>query len=140
MKMTIPFVFGLEFVKPEYEWVILSEGLFDALSVKGLAIMHNEINEDQVNLINDLQKRIIVVPDLDKSGLSNSNNSLINTALDNNWDVAIPEWDCKDNNEAYVKYGPLFVIKHILDKASNNHISIKLKQKMFLNGLKDKND
>lgn len=140
MKMNVPFVFGLDFVKPEYEWVILSEGLFDALSVKGLAVMHNEINEDQINLINDLQKRIIVVPDLDKAGLSKSNNSLINTALDNSWDVAFPEWDCKDINEAYIEYGPLFVIKHILDMTTSNQTTIKVKHKMFMNKIKDKNE
>ena len=136
MKMNNPFVFGLDFVKPKYEWIILSEGLFDALSIKGLAVMHNEINEEQINLINDLQKRIIVVPDLDKAGLSKSNSSLINTALDNNWDVSFPEWKYKDINEAFVDYGPLFVIKHILDVTTNSQTMIKVKQKMFLNKIK----
>jgi hypothetical protein len=140
MKMTVPFVFGLDFVKPQYEWVILTEGLFDALSVKGLAVMHNEINEDQINLVNDLQKRIIVVPHLDKAGLVDSNNSLINVALDNNWEVSYPEWNCKDINEAYVKYGSLFVIKHILDMSTNNYTTIKLKQKMFNNELKGRDE
>jgi len=140
MKMTVPFVFGLDFVKPEYEWVILTEGLFDALSVKGLAVMHNEINEEQVNLINDLRKRIIVVPHLDKAGLVNSDNSLINVALDNDWDVSYPEWNCKDINEAYIKYGPLFVVKHILNMATTNYTTIKLKQKMLNNELKSKDE
>lgn len=136
MKQTTDFVFGLDFVKPKYEWVILSEGLFDALSVKGLAVMHNEINENQTNLIHDLHTRIIVVPDLDETGLSNNKTSLIQTAIDNDWDVSFPEWDFKDINKAYVKYGQLFVIKHILNNATKNSTKIKVNQKLMLNRLR----
>ena len=135
MRQTVPFVFGMDFVKYEHEWVILQEGIFDALSVKGLAVCHNEVSEEQENLINDLQKRIIVVPDLDKSGLILKQNSLIQTALDNDWNVAFPQWECKDLNEAYIKYGELAVIKHILDEAipAANQTTIKVKQKMMFN-------
>jgi hypothetical protein len=136
MKQTTDFVFGLDFVKPKYEWVILSEGLFDALSVNGLAVMHNEINDAQTNLIHDLHTRIIVVPDLDITGLSNTKTSLIETAIDNDWAVSFPEWDFKDINKAYVKYGRLFVIKHILNNATNSPTKIKVTQKLMLNRLR----
>ena len=138
MKTTTDVVFGLDSVKPEDEWIILSEGLFDALSVGGLAVMHNEINAAQAELINRLEKRIIVVPQLDSAGLRNSEHSLIQTALTNGWNVAFPEWDCKDLNQAYVKYGRLFVIKHILNHATTNEMTIKLKQKMLSNRVKNK--
>ena len=136
MRQTTDFVFGLDFLKPKHEWVILSEGLFDALSVKGLATMHNEISEAQVNLIHDLHRRIIVVPDYDMAGMSKAKNSLIETALDNNWDVAFPEWDHKDINSAYVEYGRLFVMRHLLNVSTTNSMTIKLKQKMMMGKLR----
>jgi hypothetical protein len=138
MKQTMPFVYGLNFIKPEYEWVILSEGLFDAMCIKGLAVCHNEISDEQIDLINDLDKRIIVVPDLDKSGLSMSEHSLLNTAIDNDWNVSFPEWDSKDINDAYVRYGSLFVIKHILNNVIDNSLLIKIKQKLYLNKIREK--
>lgn len=130
MKSTGDIVFGLHFVQPEHQWVVVTEGIFDALSIEGLAVMHNEISEAQAEMICDLNKQIIVVPDLDRSGMANYENSLINTALDYGWHVSFPEWNCKDINEAYVKYGPLFCVKHILNTATNNPTSIKLRQKL----------
>ena len=117
---------------------MIVERLFDALSVRGLAVMHNEISDAQTELICDLQKNIIVVPDLDSAGLTTHKNSLIQSALDNNWSVAFPTWNVKDVNEAYVNYGPLFTIKHILDSATSNSTKIKVMQKMWLNELKAK--
>lgn len=140
MKMNTPFVFGTHFIKNEQEWAILTEGLFDALSVGGLAVMHNLISEEQTNIVNDLQKRVVVVPHLDEAGLVDSNNSLIQTALDNDWDCSFPEWECNDINEAYVKYGKLFVVKHIIDTTTNNHTTIQVKQKMLFNKYKRANN
>ena len=138
MKETTDFVFGMEWVKPEHKWIIVTEGLLDALSIHCLAVMHNEISETQIEMICDLQKRVIVVPDLDKAGLAKGNNTLINVALDCGWEVAFPSWDLKDINAAYVNYGPLFVVKHILDSSTSNPIKIRVKQKMLLNEFKSK--
>jgi hypothetical protein len=135
MKMTTDFVFGMEWVEPEHEWVFVAEGLLDALSVKCLGVMHNEISEAQAEMICDLQKRVIVVPDLDKAGLSQQNNSLIGVALDNGWSVAFPEWGAKDINAAYVKYGSLFVVKHLLETSTDQSLMIRAKQKILLSQL-----
>ncbi len=136
MKMTTDFVFGLEFVEDNHKWIIVQEGILDALSIHGLATMHNEVSEAQAEMIHDLGKKVIVVPDLDKAGLANRDNTLINTALDYNWSVSFPEWNVKDINAAYVNYGPLFTVKHILQTATDNHTTIRLKQKMLNNRLK----
>lgn len=138
MKLTTDYVFGLDWVEPEHEWLIVTEGVFDALSIKCLSVMHNEISEVQTEMICDLQKNVIVVPHLDKAGLESRNNTLINTALDCGWSVAYPEWLDKDINAAYVKYGPLFVTKHLLNVATNNPTKIRLKQKLLLSDLKSK--
>lgn len=136
MRTTTDFVFGMEFVQSEWEWVVLQEGIFDALSIRGLACMHNEISDAQAEMVNSLRKRVIVVPDIDKAGLASRDNTLINTAIDYGWSVAFPEWNVKDVNAAYLKYGPLFTVQHILSTATSNLTSIKLRQKMLNNSLK----
>jgi hypothetical protein len=136
MKMTTDFVFGMEWIQPEHEWVFVTEGLFDALSVKCLGVMHNEISDVQEEMICDLPQHKIVVPDLDKAGLAKSGNSLIDTAIDCGWSVSFPEWDVKDINAAYVKYGQLFVVKHLLETKTDNVTTIRLKQKLLMNKLK----
>ena len=138
MKKTCEYVFGMEWIQPDHEWLFVTEGLFDALSVKCLAVMHNEISDAQIEMICDLQKRVIVVPDLDLSGVANSENSLINTAITCGWSVSFPEWSFKDINAAYVKYGSLFVVKHLLDSATDNITTIRLKQKLLLTQMKSK--
>jgi len=138
MRKTCEFVFGMEYVQPEHEWVFVTEGLLDALSVKCLSVMHNEISDEQTEMICDLQKKIIVVPDLDKAGLNKPkidkngkvirNNSVIDTAIDNGWSVSIPQWDVKDINAAYVKYGSLFCVTHLLKNATDNAALIRVQQ------------
>jgi hypothetical protein len=44
---------------------IVVEGVFDALSINGLAVLHAEINDAQVRLIRSLGRDVIVVPDQD---------------------------------------------------------------------------
>jgi hypothetical protein len=130
MRSTTPYVFGLDLQKFEWRWAILTEGPFDALSLDGLSVMHNVCSEQQAQLINNLGKRIIVVPDLDKTGLK-QNESLIMDAIQYNWSVSIPEWpsNIKDVNAAVLEYGPLAVAKIILDNAVDNPAKIMLNAK-----------
>ncbi len=138
MRMTTDFVFGLEWVKNNHKIVFVTEGLFDALSIQGLAVMHNEISDNQIKIINDLKKDIIVIPHLDKSGLRTSKNQksnyLIDVALKQNWGVAFPDWNAKDVNEAYVQYGSLFCVQHLLKSTIRDKVKIQLlQQKLYYN-------
>lgn len=130
MKKNAEYVFGIEFQK-DNTWTFLSEGLFDALTIQGLGVLHNEISDGQLDIINRLKQKIIVVPQLDKTGLKIDDKSLIQTALDNGWHVAFPEWKEKDINLAAIKYGKLFVTKHLLNQSTNNTTKIKIQQKII---------
>jgi hypothetical protein len=130
MRKSGEFVFGMDFIKEEHSWVIVQEGLFDAISINGLAVMHNEISERQAELIQATGKQIIVVPDMNKAGLSKNENSLIQTAIDYGWSVSFPEWPYEDVNDAYVRYGKLFCIQHILNNKISDSLTIRLKQKL----------
>lgn len=119
------YVFGYDLQKPEYEVCIVTEGIFDALSINGCALTHNTINDDQAEILKNLNKKIIVVPDQDKTGLQ-----ICDRALDLGFYVSIPEWesDVKDVNDSVVKYGKLATLLSILQSATNSKIKIEVKR------------
>ena len=122
------YVFGYDLQKPEYEVCIVTEGIFDALSINGCALTHNTISEDQAEILKNLNKKIIVVPDQDKTGLQ-----ICDRALDLGFYVSIPEWenDVKDVNDSVVKYGKLATLLSILQTATNSKIKIEVKRKQL---------
>ena len=120
------YVFGTELQHPDWQYAIVVEGIFDALSIDGLSVMHNTVSDAQVRLIRNLGKEIIVVPDQDKPGLE-----LIDRAVDLGWSVSIPEWpsDVKDVNDAVVKFGKLATLLTIMQSRETSRIKIELRKK-----------
>lgn len=121
------YVFGLDLQRPDHQFAIVCEGPFDALSINGVAVLSNEVNEDQAERIEGLNRRTILVPDNDQAG-----RKLIEQAIDFGWSVAFPEWpdDVKDINDAVVRYGELLVLRQILDTTADSSTQIKLMQKL----------
>lgn len=120
------FVFNLDEQTSKRKFVIVAEGPFDAMSIDGVATLTNDISEQQADLIEALNREIIVVPDWDRAG-----SKMIDRAVELGWSVAFPVWreQCKDLNDAVVKYGKLFVLKSILDSRESNRLKIKLMRK-----------
>jgi DNA primase len=120
------YLFGLDLQKPEYEVCIVVEGIFDALSINGVALLSNTLNEDHIIQLKNLNKKIILVPDQDKSGFE-----IIDKALDLGFDVSLPNWDdnIKDVNDSVVKYGRLPTLLSILQNSTNNKIKVEMKRK-----------
>jgi hypothetical protein len=120
------YVFNIDIQKPEWAVCIVTEGIFDALSIDGVALMHNDISSDQALLLSTLNKQLILVPDRDKTGLS-----LCDKALELGYSVSLPEWDdeVKDVNDAVVKYGKLPTLLSILQCATNSKIKIEMRRK-----------
>jgi len=120
------YVFGLDFQHPSWNMAIVVEGIFDAISIDGIAVLHNEISVKQAMQLKQLGKEMIVVPDQDKAGLK-----LIDQALDNGFSVSIPLWDedIKDVNDAVIKYGKLGTLLYIMKYKNSSSIKIKLAKK-----------
>ena len=120
------YVFNIDIQKPEWQVCILTEGIFDALSVDGIAIMHDDISNEQAQLIASLNKQIIVVPDRDKTGLK-----LCDRALELGYSVSLPNWEpgIKDVNDAVVRYGKLPTLLSILQNATMSKIKIEIQRK-----------
>ena len=120
------FVFNTNNQLADSKFVIVCEGPFDAMSIDGVAVLNNECNETQADIIESLGKEVIVVADRDRAGAR-----MINNAIEYGWTVSFPVWleTCKDINEAVVKYGKLFVLKTILDAKQTSKLKIELMRK-----------
>jgi hypothetical protein len=122
------YVFGIDLQKPEYNICIVVEGIFDALSINACALTHNTISEQQADIIKNLNRKTIVVPDQDKTGLQ-----ICDRALDLGFYVSIPNWedDVKDVNDAVIKYGKIATLLSILQSATNSKIKVEVKRKQL---------
>ena len=120
------YVFGYDLQKSNWTSAIVVEGIFDALSISGLACMHETISKDQAQLLKQLQRRIIVVPDQDRAGLS-----IIDAAVEHKFEVSIPEWpeDVKDVNDAVVRFGVAETLRQIHQCAERSKIKIEMARK-----------
>jgi len=122
------YVFNMDAQDWTRKFVIVTEGPFDAITISGVSILGSEINDIQRDLIDGLNRQVIVVPDRDAPG-----EKLINQALEFGWNVAFPEWgeDVDDVADAVLKYGRLFTIQSILKTTESNKFKIDLKRKMY---------
>ena len=120
------YVFGYDLQKSNWTSAIVVEGIFDALSISGLACMHETISKDQAQLLKQLKRRIIVVPDQDRAGLS-----IIDAAVEHKFEVSIPEWpeDIKDVNDAVVRFGVAQTLQQIHQNAERSKIKIEMFKK-----------
>jgi hypothetical protein len=128
------YVFGTDLQKHSWRYVIVTEGIFDALSIDGLALMHNTVNEGQARLIRNIGKEIIVVPDQDKAGLE-----LIDRAVELRWAVSIPIWPegIKDVNDAVCKLGKVATLLTILQAKETSKIKIEIRKQQLVKRLRN---
>lgn len=122
------FVFNLDNQTIDKKYVIVTEGEYDAITVNGVAIGNNTISKQQAIIINSLGKKVILLPDADKSGAS-----LVDEGIENEWYVSLPEWmdEHKDANAAAQQYGRAFVVRSIIESMAKNPTKIKVLSKQY---------
>lgn len=126
------YVFGIDRQPANWQHVLVMEGIFDALSINGVAVMHSTISDTQARLIRSLDRSVTVVPDQDIAGLE-----LIDRAMELGWAVSMPEWeDCKDVNDAVRKYGKLATLLTIFAARETSRIKIELRKKQLAKKLR----
>lgn len=120
------FVFNFDRQKESQKYIIVCEGPFDALSIGGVALLTNDIAEQQSRIINSLGAEVIVIPDQDRAGLV-----LFDRAAELDWSVAMPTWDAdiKDVADAVQRYGKLFVLVDAIKTAQKGTIKINMAKK-----------
>jgi hypothetical protein len=126
------FVFGTDLQRPDWQHVIVVEGVFDALSISALAVLHADISDAQARLIRSLGCEVTVVPDQDAAGMR-----LVDRAVELGWAVSMPAWpsDIKDVNDAVKKYGRLATLIDIMQARETSRIKIELGKKRIVKKL-----
>jgi 5S rRNA maturation endonuclease (ribonuclease M5) len=123
------YIFGLDLQKSNWKYVIVVEGVLDAISINGMAVLHNKISDKQAKQLMRLaqEKEVIVVPDHDKAG-----KKLVDDAVKYGFSVSTPLWgnDIKDVNDAVLVNGKIATILDIITHRNNgvkSKLAIKLK-------------
>jgi DNA primase len=126
-------VFGTDLQGDNWQYVIVVEGVFDALSINGLAVLHAEINDAQARLIRSLGREVVVVPDQDESGMR-----LVDRAVELGWSVSMPDWplDVKDVNDAVIRWGKVATLITIMQARETSRIKIELRKKALVKQLR----
>ena len=126
------YVFGTDLQRPNWQHVIVVEGVFDALSIAGLAVLHADISDTQARLIRSLGREVTVVPDQDQAGMK-----LVDRAVELGWAVSMPAWpqDVKDVNDAVKQFGRLATLIHIMQARETSKIKIELRKRQLVKGL-----
>jgi hypothetical protein len=126
------YVFGTDIQGANWQYVIVMEGVFDALSINGLAVLHAEINDAQVRLIRSLGREVIIVPDQDEAGMK-----LVERAVELGWAVSMPVWPAgvKDVNDAVIRLGRLGALITIMQAKETSKIKIEMRKKQLIKKL-----
>jgi DNA primase len=127
------YVFGTDLQHADWTQAIVVEGIFDALCINGLAVMHNDINDAQARLIRSLGREVTVVPDQDPAGMA-----LVDRAVELGWAVSMPNWpeDVKDVNDAVMRWGRLTTLLTIMQSRETSRIKIELRRKQLVKRLR----
>jgi hypothetical protein len=120
------FVYNFDQQESNQAFCLVTEGPFDALAVNGVALLTNEISDQQARIIDSLNSHVVVIPDQDRAGLI-----LFDRAAELGWSIAMPNWspDIKDCADAVRRYGKLFVIIDALNNLQQGHIKIAMAKK-----------
>lgn len=122
------YVYGIDSQTNNRKICIVCEGVIDAALIEGCAVLSHEIGQKQYEMINALNKQVIVLPDRDKSG-----KLMVEQALEYNWAVSFPPWDdgVKDAADAVNKYGKLYTVYSIVRHAQYTNLKIQLAAKKW---------
>lgn len=118
-----PIIFGYDEL---YNWsdlpLFVFEGVIDALSVNGVALLGSSINETKIEILKRSKRRLIFVIDPDHNG-----KNFAKVALANNWEITFPPERMGDVNQSICEVGKIWTIKCLMDNIVGNSLSAELK-------------
>lgn len=123
------FVFNLDRQTDDRQFVVVTEGDFDAITLDGVSLGSNSLSNEQASLIRELRRQVILLPDADRAG-----SALIEPAIREGWSVSFPEWmeHHKDANSAAQEYGRIFTLNSVIAAAERGPSKIRVLAKKYL--------
>ena len=122
------YLFNQNVLSTQRQFVLISEGPFDAIATQGVATLGSTMSDLQIQNLLQYDQQPIVVPD--RQG---NNQQLIDIALSFGWAVSLPDWEdhIKDCADACAAYGQLYTITSALAARTHNSVEISIKRQMF---------
>jgi len=128
------YVYNLDEQDPDASVMMVCEGVLDADCIGAVALLGSGLSQAQIDFINRTHKRIVFVPDRDRDGLA-----LAERVLDLGWSISLPNWgDCKDINDAVIRYGRTATLVSIMYNATSNKTLAQVQLKHLRARLKEK--
>lgn len=126
------FVFNLDEQTDSRQFVVVVEGPFDAMLVGGIALCGSEVSDEKAAIINSLKRKVIVVPDADKSGAD-----LIKAAIKYGWNISNSAsiLNVKDigNLHSQKLWSKIQILREIMRAEVTSELKIKLLLREHLN-------
>lgn len=93
--------------------LFVTEGVFDAIMVKGISILGSSLNLPKIEILKRTKRRLIFVIDRDHTG-----GELGKAVLENGWELTFVDVRAKDINDSVVKFGLPFTAYSLLKNAT----------------------
>jgi hypothetical protein len=98
-------LWGYDNLRGQYDQpLFITEGIFDAASIDGVALLGSQLNEAKLQILNRSRRTRAVVIDRDDNG-----GRLGQLALEHGWEITFPPDGC-DANKSVQRFGKLFTI------------------------------
>lgn len=121
-------IHGLDSLTDEHKYIFVTEGVWDALHLNGVALITNQLNKVQADILNSFDKEKVVVPDRGER-----HNTMADKAVEEQgWGITAPRElrNCNDVVDAIEKYGELYTIHMLM-----NGVSLGDRAKLILKDL-----
>lgn len=124
------YVYGLDHQQYGEQFALVTEGLIDAIHVRGVATLGSSVSSTQLQLIKNLNRPIVLIPDRDQNG-----QKMTEFFLDNDMFVSFPAWhrDVKDVSDAVERYGRLATFASVINGMCTSRLKAQLAQKRWFN-------
>lgn len=104
-----------------YRWedtpLFATEGVFDAIVLKGICILGSSLNDAKLELLKRTRRRLIFVIDRDKTG-----EGLGKMALDNGWEITFVDERAADANKSVQLFGLPYTVYTLLKNATTKPV------------------
>lgn len=94
--------------------LFVTEGVFDAEIIEGMAILGSSLNTAKVEILKRSRRRLLFVIDRDQTG-----GKLGKSVLENGWEITFVDVRAKDINDSVVKFGLPFTAYSLLKNATS---------------------
>lgn len=88
--------------------LFVTEGVFDAMIVNGIAILGSKLNDAKIELLSKTHRRLVFVIDKDKNG-----KHLAEDVLSRGWEIAFAPDGADDINKAAQRFGKIWTIQQL---------------------------